>query len=362
MFIYVGTLGYLVQLYCKQNGIKTKYNSKIPFLVGILMLALPVFFIGMRSGVGDTHAYISNFSSITTDFSELWSQRKEIKGFGFDVYQFVIKKFISDDPNVFLMITAIIQAFGILKLYYKYSTNFTYSLLLFFFSMAFLYMMNGLRQFFAACLIFLFSDFLFEKKTIKFIIVALVAISIHSSAFIWIPIYFIVQGKPWNAKVLVSIIVVAIAIFALDNFTDLLSDSLEGTNYEGYTNQFDKDDGSSIVHTVIAIIPMGFALWKRKEIEEKNDKVAFILVNCSVVEVLINVMANLTSGILIGRLPIYFKPFGFILLPWIFENVLDEKDKRMIQPLCLVGYLLFAFYYMNSTGITYQSKILGIFV
>lgn len=362
IFLYVGTLGYLVQLYYKQNDIKTKYNSKIPLFAAVLMFALPVFLIGMRTGFGDTYAYINGFNDLTTDFSELWSLREETKGFGFKVYQFAIKKFISDDPNVYLMITATFHACGILRLYYKYSTNFTYSMLLFFFSMAFLYMMNGMRQFFAACLIFLFSDFLFEKKTVKFMLVVLVAITIHSSAIVWIPIYFIVQGKPWNAKVLMSIVAIAVAIFALDNFTDLLSDSLEGTNYEGYTNQFAKDDGSSIMHTLIAAVPAGLALWKRKEIEEKNDKVAFILVNCVVVEVLINLMANFTSGILVGRLPIYFKPLGFVLLPWIFDNVISDKDKRMVQTLCMLGYLMYAVYYMRATGISYSSSVLGIYV
>lgn len=360
MFLYIGVFGYITQFYYQQSSKQRKYESKVPLIMGIVLLALPVFFIGMRTNFGDTYAYISHFKELTTDFSELWAAREETKGFGYELYLFFIKKYISTDPNVYLMITATIQACGILKIYYKYSTNFTYSLLLFFLSMAFLYMMNGMRQFMAACIIFLFSDYLFNKKTVRFLLVVLLAYTVHVSAIIWIPIYFVVQGKPWNLKVMCAIIAIVVAILALDSFTDLLSDSLEGTDYDGYTNQFSQDDGSSLAHTLVALVPVALAFWKRKEIEEKNNQTAFILVNCAVVEVLINVMANFTSGILIGRLPIFFKPFGFILLPWMFDNVIDEKDRRMIRTVCMIGYILFAVYYMYSTGITYYSKPLGL--
>lgn len=360
MFLYIGIFGYITQFYYQQSSKPRKYDSKVPLTMAIILLALPVYFIGMRSGFGDTYAYISHFQNLTTDFSEIWAAREETKGFGYELYLFFIKRFISTDVNVYLMITASIQACGILKIYYKYSTNFTYSLMLFFLSMAFLYMMNGMRQFMAACIVFLFSDFLFNKKTIKFILVVLLATTVHSSAIIWIPIYFVVQGKPWNLKVLIAIIAIVVVIFALDNFTDLLSESLEGTDYDGYTDQFAKDDGSSMSHTLIALIPVALAFWKRKEIEEKDNKTAFILVNCAVIEVLINVVANFTSGILIGRLPIYFKPLGFILLPWMFDNVMDEKDRRMMRTLCMLGYILFALYYMYTTGITYYSSPLGL--
>lgn len=360
MFLYVGVFGYITQFYYQQSSKERKYESKVPLVMGVVLLAVPVFFIGMRSDYGDTYAYINSFNNMTSDFSELWAARTEIKGFGYELYVFFIKNYISSDPNVYLMITATIQACGILKIYYKYSTNFTYSLLLFFLSMAFLYMMNGIRQFMAACIVFLFSDSLFKRRTLRFLLVVLLASTIHSSVLLWIPVYFVVQGKPWNLKVILAIVSIVVVILALDSFTDILSDSLEGTNYEDYTNQFEKDDGSSIVHTLIAFIPVVLAFWKRREIEEKNNKIISIIVNCVVVEVLINLLANFTSGILIGRLPIYFKPLGFILLPWMMDNVIDEKDRRMVRNLCMIGYVLFALYYMYSMNIYYLSVPLGL--
>ncbi len=360
MFSYVAVFGYVVQTYFKKNNIKTKYDSKISLLAAILVFALPVFFIGMRSGFADTYAYIREFNALTTDFSELWAGREDVKGIGFDIYMFVIKKFISTDFNVFLMITAVIQGTAVMKIYYKYSTNFTYSTLLFFFSMSFTNMMNGMRQFLAASLIFLFSEFLFEKKTILFFAVVALACTIHISAVIWFPIYFVVQGKPWNIKVMLSMLAIVIAILAIDKFTGLLSESLEGTNYEGYTDQFKEDDGANIVHTLIAAVPVILALWKRKEIEAIGNKNIYVLINCSIIEVLLNLLAKFTSGILIGRLPSFLTPFAFVILPWMFENTMQKKDMRLIRALCLILYLLFAVYYMNTMGMYYVSSALGI--
>lgn len=39
-----------------------------------------------------------------------------------------------------------------------------------------------------------------EKKYVALIVIILLATTVHSSAFIMLPIIFVVQGKPWNKK------------------------------------------------------------------------------------------------------------------------------------------------------------------
>ena len=362
MFLYIAIVGFGSQQYLENKKAKQPFNNGTNLFFAILILALPVFFIGMRTNFIDTKGYIAGFEALPRGFSYLQSCLED-KGFGFILYEWIIKRFITDNPNMFLMITAIVHAGALLKLYYKYSSNYTFSVLLFFLSMSFTNMMNGIRQFLAVSLIIFFSDYIFEKKTIKFLIVLFIAYKIHVSAIIWLPAFFVVQGKPWNPKIIMAIIAIVAVVFALDSFTDFLSDSLEETDYAGYTDQFAQDDGSSIFHTLIAAVPVVLAFWKRREIEEKNVKHIFIIVNMSVLAVMVSLLANFTSGILIGRFPIFLTLYNFILLPWMFDNVFNEEDRKIMKLACIGGYAMYAVYYMNtifSKGMPYISDVLGI--
>lgn len=341
-----------------------KYNNGTNLFFAVIILALPVFFIGMRTEFNDTHVYVNNFNSITTS-SEYLNYINGTKGIGFKFYQWVIKRYITDNAYNFLFITAIVHAGALLKLYYKHSVSFVYSICLFFFSMSFTFMMGGIRQFLAVSLVLYASDWIFEKKIIPFLIVVFLAYEIHVSAIIWLPLFFAVQGKPWNIKIIAVMILGVLAISMVDSFTDLLSDSLEGTDYEGYANQFAKDDGANIMHSLIAFVPVAIAFCKRKEIEEKNNKISFVLVNISVANFIINLVAHFTSGILVGRFPIFLEPFNLLLLPWMFENTFEEKDKFTVKLACLAGYLGYAYYYIfihYSGGMPYYSATLHLSV
>ncbi|MGN0661267.1 MAG: EpsG family protein [Oscillospiraceae bacterium] len=356
-------MGFGSKFILEEKHIYQKYNNGTTLFLAIIIFALPVFFIGMRTDFNDTYAYMQGFNNLSTSFSSLLA-KSDKKGYGFIVYEWIIKKFITKDVNVFFMITATINASALIKLYYKYSTSFVYSVLLFFLSMSFTNMMGGIRQFLAVSLIIFASDYIFQKKFFKFLILMLLAYSIHATAIIWLFIFFLVQGKPWNPKIISIIILALLAVFMVDNFTNILSDALEGTDYEGYTTQFAKDDGSSIFHTLIAAVPAAIAFWKRKEIAEKNQKHIFVMVNCSIIAVLVSLLANFTSGILIGRFPIYLTLYNFALLPWMFENVFEPHERTIMKIACLAGYVCYAFYSINivygGVGMPYISSVLGL--
>lgn len=365
MFFYVFIIGYAGKYFAKKHDIKSKYDNKTMLFFAVAVLILPVFFIGLRTNYVDTKAYISWFDGIPTSFSEVFSSCFESKGPGWTIYQWIIKFFITENANAFLMITAIIQAGALLKFNYKYSSDYAYSMLLFFLSMDFAdYMMNGIRQFLALSLILYFADYIFDKKYVKFLVVVLIAYFIHTSAIIWAAAVFIIQGKPWNKKVIICVVLAVLAILFVDQFTNLLDEGLENTEYAGYSQQFSEDDGSNPMRTLIFAVPVLIAFWKRKRIAEADNKALDIMINISVIAFAISLVANFTSGILIGRMPIYFGIFNYALFPLLFDNAFDKKDGLIMKVLCAVGYMCYAVYYMLNTwgskGMPYISDILGI--
>lgn len=365
IFVYVFVVGYVGKAFVKNNKIKSKYDNGTTLFFAVAVLILPVFFIGLRTNYVDTKAYISGFNEISKNFSDVYGSLSGSKNPGWLIYEWIIKFFFTENANAFLMITAIIQAGALLKFYYKYSSDYVYSVLLFFLSMNFaMGMMNGIRQFLAISLILYFSDYIFDRKYLKFLIVVLIAYFIHSTAIIWAVGIFVIQGKPWNTKVIICIVLSVFAILFVDQFTNLLDEGLEATNYSGYTQQFSSDDGSNPMHTAIYAVPVLIAFWKRKRIEEFDNKNLNIMINISVLTFAISLVANFTSGILIGRMPIYFGVFNYALLPLLFDKAFDKKDGSIMKVLCVAGYVCYALYYMNnswgSKGMPYISDILGI--
>lgn len=350
MILYVFVIGYTGAGIIVFGGVNEKYKNYTTLGIAILTMVLPVIFIGLRTDVADTLAYISGFNNLPTTFGDMLEYMSRSKGPGWIIYEWVIKKFVSSDATVFLMITAIIQAGSVVKLYYKFSEDYPLSILLFFLSGSFYYMMNGMRQFMALSIMLYFVEWLFEKKYIRYVIVILLASTIHTTIVLWIPILFIVQGKPWNKKTLFFMAVILLAITSVSRFTNILESALTDTMYEGITEQFVQDDGSNIIRTVIAAVPVFISIVGRQIIGKVDDYRINVLVNLSVVNTLISLLANFTSGILIGRFNIYFSVFVYALYPWLIKNIFQRDSRRLIYIMCSIGYLGYATYYLSSLG------------
>lgn len=330
----------------------------------VVSFSLLIFFVGMRSGFGDTPAYISGFNAFSLDTNLLEIFKSDSDQKGYDCLLFLFKKYISPDYTVFFMALAIFQGLAIVKLYYKFSCNFFMSAFLFMASTSFTWMMNGLRQFLAVCVIMFFFDYIVDRKFFKFLLVLLVAFSIHESAIVWLPVYFIVAFKPWSFKIWACVAATLAIVFVLDQYTTFFDDSaLEEMEIMSTMLNYDngQDDGVNPIRVLIAAVPAVLAFLGRKKIKEINNPLINICINLSVVGVGIYVVGVVTSGIMVGRIPIYFTLTNYILLPWLIENVLNGKTRTAIKILCYIFYLVYfvyAFYYTGEH--VYYSDGLGL--
>ena len=63
----------------------------------------------------------------------------------------------------------------------------------------------------------------------------------------------------------------------------------------------------------------------------------------SIISTGLYVVSMFTSGIFIGRLPIYFSLYNYILLPWEIENLFTERSKKLVY-IGLIGFYLLFYY------------------
>lgn len=367
IFMYTTFFSWLCMRVNKSRGyssVITQQYDMIERNVGIVgalfSFALLIFFSAIRGPIADTPLYALQFEGLSkelTDIPELLVI--EQKGFLFYAFQIVFKRFISDDYQVWFTFLACFQGFAVAKFLSDYSEYFDFACYLFVANGTFTWMMNGIRQFTAVCIILLASKLLFNKKWWAFFICVGIAYYIHDTVIIWVIFYFIVQGKPFNKKVVFAIIMAVVAVIFIDQFTDILDSALEGTKHEGATAQFVQDDGVNIVTTVLYAIPVFIAFWKRNVIDSiQHSRHIDVLINMSCCTTAISLIGNFTSGILIGRLPIYFYIGNYVLLPWLIENCFNNNEKTIIKIGCYLGYFCYYIYYISSQS--YLSAILGI--
>ena len=164
-------------------------------------------------------------------------------------------------------------------------------------------------------------------------------------------VVFIVQGKAWNRKTLLYIFVAVIAMFVFSRRVDLMDALLEGTEYEGTIETWQSlgDTGVHPFRVVVNAVPVILAFYARRVISRKNDPVLNICVNMAIINVGIYLIAMVTSGIMIGRLPIYVTLYTYILLPYLVYNVDWGGYNMPLRGGLIVVYFLY--YLMQYRGL-----------
>ena len=368
MLIWVIIFGILANVTSKTVCVDSEnmiYEQRANLFFVLMTFSVIIFFASLRSSVADTAAYVSMFKSYPSDLSQIDGLLNGVaKRYpGFLVLTVILKKFTSD-YNVWFTIIAVISGICVMIPLYKYSSNFGVSAFLFMASCQFSWMFNGMRQFLVASIIFACTGLVLRRKFIPYAIIVCLLSTIHTSALILIPMYFIVTGEPWNKRTMLFVGGIILAILFTSKFTGMLEDVVENTDYATSMEEFkETDDGTSIMRIAVESVPVIIAFVYRNKIKDKLTPIIKLSINMSLVSSGFYVISKIArSGIMLGRLPIYFSMYNLILLPWLIKNIFNKEEKRLVYYLMIVLYLVFFYYQMVVTwnGFGYASKILGL--
>lgn len=361
MLVYYSMIGWTALMGIAASIFRndTLKKVKVPWVYCILTFGYFIFWAGIRTGYIDTATYILHFNSVSESLHEipkLWIS--QVKAPGFDTFNVLFKHFISDDYHVWFMVIALASGVPIMCVLRKYSTNFFYSAFLFVVTLNITWMLNGIRQFLVVAILFGACGWIERNEWKKYMLLIFLLSTIHYTALIMIPLYFITQGKAWNKKTLFLICLALLVMLFTNPFISGLESLLEGTTYEGATAQFAYDDGVHPLRVLVAMVPPILAYAGRKSLERYNDRYINICVNMSIMSACIYFIGMFTSGILIGRLPIYCELYNLILLPYVLDKCCTLKTKRFLYIASVIGYFLF--FYTQSGGLYYISDLTGL--
>ncbi len=317
-----------------------------------LALAAPyILWAGYREVFGDTSLYRKMYLALEVDLSQIFPILfSDTKDPGFTVLSMILKAIFGQRDEFYFLLIAAFQMLCVVSVFRRYSQDYWMCMFLFIVSTDYLsWVHNGMRQFIAVCVIFACFDLLVKKKYGPLILAILGASLIHGSALLMIPIIFIVQGKAWNFRTMTVLVAVAACIPFVDQFTPILNDLLQNTQYDDImTNEiWSNDDGTNLLRVLVYSAPALLSLLGRKQVRAANDPVINICVNCAVMTMLLYLMASVTSGIYVGRLPIYTTLQGYMAVPWLIDHIFEKRSAKVVRLLMCGAYLVFFYYQMH---------------
>lgn len=354
-FIFVWLAGWLVlsnmETFTVFENVNGKYESRWRKGVAIILF-FPIFWIAcMGTPRSDTRLYITIFENFPAEWTNMVDRFHQAEsGQAFLVLQYLIKRVFGNNVTAFRVVLALIHSIPLIVVFRKYSESYLMTIFLFVASGCHSgWMMNGMRQFVAVVIIFAATPLMLERRLGLVALIVLLASTFHTSALLMLPVIFIVQGSAWNKKTIFYIVVALIAMYVFDNYTGVMDAMLQGTEYEGAVQNWQElgDDGTNPIRVFVNAIPMLLALLGRKHIKYENDTMLNICVNMSVVTTGLYLISMVTSGIMMGRLPIYTSLYNFILLPSLVPKIFNESSTRMVKLIMIGCYML---YYMIEVG------------
>ena len=322
-------------------------------VVPAVLMAVPyIVWAGYRSDAfGDTAAYRGAFKDAPSSFSEMSAYLDTImkdKGF-YGLVAALKSLFHVSDIGCFMLLAGF-QLLVIVWLYRKYSSFYWFSFFLFIASTDYMsWAQNGVRQFLAVTIALLATPFMLKKKYIPAILLIILASTMHQSALLMIPLMIIAQGKPWNRRTILFLLLALVAILYVGKFTSLLDNAMKETQYANMVNDWTSwgDDGTNPLRVLIYSIPAILSFIGLKYIQEADDPVINLCTNMSIISSGIYLVSMVTSGIFIGRLPIYASLYSYILLPWEIEHIFMRKSARLVTVVAVVAYCGFFYYQMR---------------
>lgn len=339
-----------------------RYDYKSPLTPWLIVFGYIAFLAAMRSGMNDTSGYIYSFNSIPGT----WENVLEILSSGgkdkaFDVTANLFKKFISSDYHLWFALFAVIESGIFIYVLRRESVSFWDSCFVLFTTTLYYNYFSMMRQWFAVVLLFGGARLIKEGKTIPYILLCLVAAQFHTSAYLFIPVYFMVKGSAWSKKQNLIILASVVGLMFLSPILNALENALEGTTYDYALAAMNSNSGSSIIRPIIAVVPVAIAYIYRDWLDRSN-KMINICINMSLINFLLNLLAAFTNGLYVIRLATYTGIYNVILYPYLLNVTVGRGTRGLLKAGFYVFYMIFFYYQMSHQGSWgYVSDILGIF-
>lgn len=339
-----------------------RYDYKSTLMPWLIVFGYIAFLAAMRSDMNDTSVYRDSFMSLPGTWDSVAQILSESgKDKGFVIAANLFKMFISDNYHMWFALFAVIESCIFISVLRRESVSFWDSCFVLFSTTLYYNYFSMMRQWFAVLLLFGGARLIKERKTVPYILLCILAAQFHNSAYLFIPVYFLVTGRAWSAKQTLIIFAAVFGLMFLGPILNAVERALEGTTYGYAVAAMSSNSGSSIIRPMIAVVPVAIAFIYRDYID-RSHKMINICINMSLMNFLLNLLATFTSGLYVIRLATYTAVYNLILYPYLLNVVVERRNREILKVAFYILHLLFFCYQMSHQGSWgYSSDILGDF-
>ena len=327
---------------------KTTFWANAAFAV---LLVILILFSGLRTVGNDTATYIKSFVNKVPDSLSALKEVDWSLGANplFQIYQIFIKSCISDNPYVFVFITAILVCTSYLFYLKKYSENFGFSVFLLIAFTVYAFTMAAMKQTLAIS-IAIWTVPMFSKK--RFLVPALlivVAMLIHPYVFIFFAAIFL--GKNiWDGRTWIILILTILVMLFFSYFMESALDFAAGLGDSEYdASWFSADTGVSIFRVAVYLVVPVMSWIYRKNLRAAGNTLQYTFLNMSIISSCFMILASVGGANMFGRMANYFDIINCFSIVIILKyGATNARDRNIITAVAVVGFCVFYFMYFRK--------------
>lgn len=266
--------------------------------------------------------------------SEIWNARTLMYSsheYGFYFLMYLVSRLF--DYQVFLYLGAIISIAPVMYVIYKYSDNKPMSLVLYMCFSFYTFCFSGQRQAMALGVLMIAYCFLREKKLKYYILFVILAVLFHTSAILFLPIYWIDKIQ-YNKKTVSIFLLLMVGSYLLRN-------QLWSVATLFARQQYTANDAGGLLMYLFMILTVVLGLIYRKYFTGKrNENKVYLYLQ--VLAACLWPIASVNSAL--SRMYMYYQVFLILYVPALLKSIGNRHQfERLIVK---YGYYAVALYFL----------------
>lgn len=354
--IFSIVMAMLSHRFSEYDYINYKYVRKDRFFYTIMSIAL-ILFCGLRTFYNDTYTYIMIYEAIPEGvdlFEGLdWTKAGENPGFHFSLR--ILRNLGFSTQSYLLLFSFIIVGIH-LWFIREYSCDISLSIVLFITFAGYIFTLAAIKQCMATALCLAATHFCIKKKPVLFVTFVLVAMTFHPYALMYLVVPAL-KFRPWSGRTFIMLTLALLAgVFlqtfmgTLVNMTDMLGENYDASTFTG--------EGINPMRLAVTSVPVVVSLAAASQIRENEDEAQYVILNLTMLNAAIMVIALFGTANYFGRLANYFLPFQAVAIPWLITHF-NPSSKRAMT---VITTFCFGLYYIYSQSIheSFDANFYGI--
>lgn len=323
--------------YIKQTAFPPASRHKYSYFL-MVCCWLPLFLLsGLRWGVGTDFfgTYLAGYSAVARGRPFPWEA-------GYVFLNQTVSWIAGDPAGIFILTSFVFLTFTF-KAIYDSSADIRLSVLLLVADGFYFQSMNGIRQWITLAMFLYSIKFIRDNKLVPYLIVILLASTVHLSALIFIPVYFLCRIRiPPRKGLLVLLVSIACMPFVRIAFNFFVS----LTKYKWYLDTSYNKIDFSITDTIVGavLLALGYFYYKNSE----GDQTYSILMNLQLFALIFSVYS--AAIFLADRLVPCFTASQLLLVPAVLSQEKSRKARVVLTFVIFVFFILTCYYTYGVLG------------